>query len=285
MPDAIQDFLSDLRIKGRSELTLKNYELHLLNFVSWCRQTGTGYLSLTPRQAKQYRDALYASGLADKTINCMIGTLRGFYEFLMEEEQIQGNPILRGLHIREKPSYPNPLSDWEQHVILEVLESKPYHIRLAFRVMLTTGIRVGEAARLTGQDVGIQQKRVVLYIRHAKGDKSRMVPVTDSEVAQELLEYAKSVPEGEPLFRVSKRTLQGHAENIKKRTGINFYAHRTRHTFATNLLANGTRLDVIQRVMGHADISTTRRYAETASKDILAIADPIELEGEEDKLL
>jgi integrase len=82
----------------------------------------------------------------------------------------------------------------------------------------------------------------------------------------------KEVPDEEPLFRVAKRTLQGHAERIKKNTGINFYSHRARHTFATNLLAKDTRLDVIQRVMGHADISTTRKYAETLNQDILSIA-------------
>jgi alanyl-tRNA synthetase len=62
------------------------------------------------------------------------------------------------------------------------------------------------------------------------------------------------------------------------RTGIQFYPHRLRHTFATELLAKDTRLDVIQRVMGHADISTTRKYAETQNQDILNIAEPVNIE-------
>ncbi len=214
----------------------------------------------------------------------MIGTVRGFYDFLVQEEKIFGNPVLKSLHVQQKPTYPKPLTEDQQRIIKNILDSKPEHIRLAFRIMLTTGIRVGEAARLTGQDIGIQQKRVVLSVRHAKRDKSRMVPVTDPEVARELLDYMKSVPEGEPLFRVSKRTLQGHAQNIARRSGIPFTAHQTRHTFATALLAKGIRLDVIQRVMGHADISTTRRYAETSTRDILTIAEPIELDGEEDNI-
>lgn len=275
MLDLIKKYLDDLRIRGRSDLTIKNYGLHLRTFASWCNQTDTDYLHLTPHQAKKYRNALYAAGLSPSSINVMVGTVRGFYDFLVQEEKVLGNPILKGLHVQQKPVYPKPLTEQQQRIIKDILDSKPEHIRLAFRVMFVTGIRVGEAARLKPEDISIQQQRVVLTVHHAKGDKSRMVPVTDPEVARELLDYTKTVPEGEPLFRVSKRTLQGHAENIKKRTGIPFTVHRTRHTFATNLLAAGVRLDVIQRVMGHSDISTTRRYAETSTRDILAIAEPI----------
>jgi integrase/recombinase XerD len=278
MLNTIQSFLLDLEIKGRSDNTITNYGLQLRTFCSWCQQTGTDYLKITPRQAKHYRDALYSTGLSGKTINTMMGTLRTFYEYLMEEERIQGNPILKNLRVREEPKYPAPLNEEELHVILEALESKEQYIRLAFRTMLSTGIRVGETAKLTKKDVRLENRRVVLHIRKAKGGKSRKVPVVNPAVAQELYEYAKAVPEGEPLFRVSKRTIQGHANRIKKNTGINFYSHRARHTFATNLLARGTRLDIIQRVMGHADISTTRKYAETLNQDILSIAEPINME-------
>ena len=278
MLQTIQNFLQDLKIRGRSDNTIKNYGLHQRTYYSWCQQTGTDYLKLSPLQAKHYRDTLYSTGLSGKSINTMMGTLRTFYEYLMEEELIQGNPVLKNLRVREKPIYPAPLNEQEQYVLLEALESKEQYIRLAFKTMLSTGIRVGEAAKLTKKDIHLEKQRVVLNIQNAKGGKSRMAPVVDPDVAKELYEYAKTVLDGYPVFRVAKRTIQGHAERIKKNTGINFYSHRTRHTFATNLLALGTRLDVVQRVMGHADISTTRKYAETLTQDILSIAEPINIE-------
>lgn len=149
--------------------------------------------------------------------------------------------------------------------------------------MLASGLRVGEAAKLTKKDVRLDSNRVVLFIRKAKGGKSRTVPIINPEIALQLYEYAKEIPDGQPLFRVAKRTLQGHAERIKKNTGMNFYSHRARHTFATTLLAQDTRLDIIQRVMGHADISTTRKYAETLNQDILSIAEPINIDNAMDK--
>ena len=111
MLTTIKDFLLDLEIKGRAENTIKNYKLHLRTFYSWCMQTGTDYLAITPRQAKQYRDALYTAGLSGKSINTMIGTLRTFYEYLMEDEKVQGNPVLKNLRVREEPKYPAPLNE------------------------------------------------------------------------------------------------------------------------------------------------------------------------------
>lgn len=280
MLKTIGSFLQDLEIKGRSSNTIYNYQLQLRTFYSWCQQTETDFLALRPIQAKHYRDALYSASLSGKTINTMIGTLRTFYEYLMEEELIPGNPILKNLRVRERPKFPNPLTEEEKPIILGILEEKEIHIQLAFKTMLATGLRVGEVASLTLQDIEIEDNRVILFIKNAKGGKPRKVPVIDPVTAKELYEYIKDVPKDEPIFRVSRRTLQDHARRIQKRTGIHFYVHRLRHTFATELLAKDTRLDVIQRVMGHADISTTRKYAETLNQDILNIAEPIKIEKE-----
>ena len=168
----------------------------------------------------------------------------------------------------------------KRSIIIKSWESKEEHIRLAFKTILATGIRVSEAAKLTKKDVRMEQNRVVLSIKKAKGGKSRKAPVVNPDTAMELYSYAQSVPEEEPLFRVAAWTLQGHAERLKNTTGIHFYTHRLRHTYATELLARDIRLDIIQRVMGHADITTTRKYAETLNQDILSIAEPINIEME-----
>ncbi len=275
MQEMIQKYLNELEAEDRAENTLINYKLHLDKYISWCKQLEIDYLSVTPKQAKEFRTALYSAKLSNKTINVIVGTVRNFYEYLMQEEMIQGNPFLKSLHIREKASQPKPLTKEEQYILNDVLESKEKHIRLAFRTMLCTGIRVGEASRLTPENVKYQDERVILYINNSKSGKSRIVPVTNSDVAIELLEYSRTVPAGERLFRVSKRTLQGHAEHIKEKTGISFNAHKTRHTFATNQLEAGTRIDIIQRIMGHTNISTTMLYADTLDKDIINIAKPI----------
>ncbi|WP_341478844.1 site-specific integrase [Sporotomaculum syntrophicum] len=55
-------------------------------------------------------------------------------------------------------------------------------------------------------------------------------------------------------------------------TGVNFHSHRCRHTTGTQLLQKGVSIDKVQDVLGHADISTTRRYAKTAPEAIYELA-------------
>lgn len=276
MDALINSYMKDLLVRGRAPNTIKNYNLHLQLYCSWCKQLTINYLELRPKQAKQYRNDLYDQGKSGKTINIMISALRGFYEFLIESELITGNPIIKSLRINERITYPNPLSEDERYMILSLIESKEQHIRLAFKTMLTAGIRVGEASKLTKDSIFVKDDKVILSIKNTKGGKSRIIPIIDGAVAKELYDYSKDIVGDGPIFKVSSRTLQGHAKNLQKRSGIHFYAHRLRHTFATDLLSKNIRIDVIQRVMGHSSLTTTRKYAETQIEDIMFIGNKME---------
>jgi len=122
----------------------------------------------------------------------------------------------------------------------------------------------------------LQQGRVFLMVRHGKGNKERMVPVTDADVARELLSFAQTKEPGDNLFGVQAGTFKWHAGEIRKATGVDFHSHRLRHTLATRLLAQGTPIDVVQEVLGHENINTTRRYAKTAPERLCQLAPKIE---------
>jgi integrase len=93
----------------------------------------------------------------------------------------------------------------------------------------------------------------------------------DKEVAWELLRLSKKKGE-EPLFGVKAGTLKDYAYKVKRASGVDFHCHRLRHTLATRLLAKGVAIDVVQKVLGHASINTTRRYAETLPEKIRELA-------------
>jgi len=63
-----------------------------------------------------------------------------------------------------------------------------------------------------------------------------------------------------------------YAQQISFATGVDFHCHRLRHTLATNLLAQGIPLDVVQEVLGHENINTTRKYAKTAPEKLYQLA-------------
>ncbi|NLB41980.1 MAG: tyrosine-type recombinase/integrase [Clostridiales bacterium] len=140
----------------------------------------------------------------------------------MEEEKVQGNPILKNLRVREEPKFPAPLNDEEQHILQETLESKEQHINLAFQTMLATGIRVGEAVKHTRKDIRLDNNRVVLFIRKAKGGKSRK-NFKFTELKEILTETQPSDPELAPTqydnviytVRVGAFNIRTNAENLK----------------------------------------------------------------------
>lgn len=274
LANLIQEFLADMKASGNSEATIEAYGYHLNRFRSWCEQNGLNFRSITTKEIKQFRNYLVKQGLSPNTINMHIYALSSFYNYLVEEGIVQGSPIIgRRLRVSTARTTPQFLADDELTRILDYLkENKPYHIQLAFRTMLATGIRVGEAASLAPEDIVFKNGIVLVHVRRGKRNRERWSPVTDESVARELLEYKKSRKNCTSLFGVTRDTLIAHAWDIKKKTGIDFRSHRLRHTLGTNLLAQGYSLDVVQEVLGHENIITTRRYAATLPKSFFQVA-------------
>jgi integrase len=191
---------------------------------------------------------------------------------LLDEEIVKGNPFVsKKLRVKEPDKKPAFLTEEELKKVNEAMERLPKHVRLAFETMLWTGLRVSEVAGLTGEDVIQEEGKVFLRVRAGKGAKERLVPVLDRNLALDLLRLSKE--RGKlPLFGVSAGTLKDYAYKVKRASGVNFHSHRLRHTLATRLLAKGVRIDVVQKILGHASINTTRRYAETLPDAIKELA-------------
>jgi len=132
---------------------------------------------------------------------------------------------------------------------------------------------VSEVAALIPQDVvALGNGGYGLRVQHGKGDKERYAPVLDAQVARELVRFIEGCPERLPIFRISDRTFKWWAQICRLETGIPFHSHRCRHTVGTQLLQKGIPIDKVQEVLGHTDISTTRKYARTAPEDIWKLA-------------
>lgn len=269
----IYQFLADLKAKGKSVHTISSYTKHLEKFSNWLELQGLDYAQVNGKESKAFRNYLVCLGLAPKTVNCILGAVKSFYDYLCEEGIVKGNPIImRRLRVAEQKRNPDFLTDDELAKVKSAMDKLPDHIKLAFMTMLYAGLRVSEVANLSPDDVFIDNNSVFVKVRHGKGNKDRIAPVTDVTVAKAIIELAESKQGQAELFGVSAGTLKVYAYNIKKVTGVNFHCHRMRHTLATKLLAQGQPIDVVQKVLGHADISTTRRYAETMPEAIYQVA-------------
>jgi len=260
----ISDFANDMKLDGRSPSTISSYRTHIRRFAEWCEANYVDFTKLTPKQARLYKG--YLLGFLDRSsANPYIAGLKSFYDWLVEEGLVKGNPVLTKRLLTRTDSLPRYLGDDEVKTVLEYVDTHFPKASLPFRAMLVTGLRISEVGKLRPPDVVTRDSRVYLRIVQSKRRKDRYAPVTDVEIATQLQSLARVRTGQQRLFPVSYHTLGRYATRVAKATGIEFKSHRLRYTFATRLLSQGEDLDVIQEILGHESILTTRRYAQTLS--------------------
>ena len=156
---------------------------------------------------------------------------------------------------------------------------------LVIQLMLVTGIRVGEVTAIRTQDISSDGKTIHIF---GKGDKERLVYIENTLLADALsqhLENRRSVNTTMESLFVNRRGNTLSPQTIRKRlksmciklgTADIPTPHRFRHSAATLLIDNGADIRVVQRLLGHASISTTELYTQVTDvslRDALRKAD------------
>ena len=171
----------------------------------------------------------------------------------------------------------------ERDEIQQLLARLPSRGRLALRdralilLLYNTGARVQEAADLRVEHLDLSEHPRVRL--HGKGDKWRTCPLWQqtAHTLEELLESLDPPPtpstalftaNGKPLTRFGiYKIVRRHAACLDDpRTGRQVSPHTFRHTAAVHLLEAGNEVNVIRGWLGHADLTTTNRYAEINTK-------------------
>lgn len=274
MYSQIQNAIEEYKHRGMADSTIETYEIHLRHYYSYLKQNNLDYRTIKPKDIRNYTKASANRGDSNSTINVRLSAIKTFYDYAVEQEYTDHNPIIKTLYLQGKTTKTKPLTEQEKGLILSYMDEKDDHIRLGFYTMFYTGLRVSELANLRLCDVNLINGRVTVHVIHGKRGGERTVPVFDIETAEQLLRYTgeQSI---DLLFKVKARTFQYHAEQASLKTGIPFSVHQARHTFATERLKEGIRLDILQKLMGHKDISTTMLYARTMDIDVINSAEPI----------
>jgi len=213
-------------------------------------------------------------GLAPSSVARCLSSLKSFYNFLYVESLISENPIETIASPRPWRKLPNVMSIQE----VDALIAAPDINTLAgvrdlamLELMYATGLRVSELVSLKMSAVNLE----VGYLRSlGKGSKERVVPIGD--IAKTTIE--NYVINARPLFQKKWRTedlfltrlgnamtRQGFWKILKKYSTKakivgTVSPHALRHAFATHLLERGADLRSVQKMLGHADISSTQIY-------------------------
>jgi integrase/recombinase XerD len=253
---AVQGFLSHCRARGLSPRTITWYQYLLMGLAREQRQL--------PTRPDRIEHFLGQAGISDELRHGRYRALRAFYSWASQRLGVP-NPMTAISAPRKRKKLPRSLSLVELGWLLLAPLSR--RDRTMIMLVLDNGIRIGELVGLDREDIGED----TIFVSGKTGQ--REVPVSQ-EIRRQLLELARSGP----LFRGPKGrlTTSGAYQAIRKaltRAGISgkkLGPHTLRHTFGRQWIVAGGDLVSLQRILGHASISTTRIYAELDLGDVLA---------------
>ncbi len=271
----IELFLDYLTVeKGLALNTIESYQRDLYSFYEFINKKKVDITSVNSDLISEYVVYLRNEKFSASTISRKLASLRGFYRFLLVENNIEEDPteLISSPKIRMK--LPQVLSSEEVNALLEQPDgSDPIGLRdkAMLELLYATGIRVSELISLDIGDADIRSN----YLRcFGKGSKERIIPFGEM-ASVKVKEYLKRGREKlvqdancDSLFvnhHGGRLTRQGFWKILKKygiKAGIrkDITPHMIRHTFATHLLENGADLRSVQEMLGHSDISTTQVY-------------------------
>ena len=252
---------------------------------------------LSPRTVKEYRNDLnlFIKTVGDKPvsavktadlmlfrsslscspslINRRMSALNSFFNFLLEMELIEKNPVKPSLRIRKvKQRVPEALTKEEVERVLKAAKERGERDYLIFKTILYCGLRVSELLSLTKESLMKVKGRTVLRVV-GKGGKERFIPLSSS-FSEELLNYAEKV-KGDRLFPLKYQGVRHVFQKVKEKSGVPIHPHKLRHTFATTLVDEGVDIRVIQAFLGHASPNTSARYAKVRDEVMYRVVDKV----------
>lgn len=266
-------YLSSLQTISKSTATYDKYSRVLNDFAKWLEQNDSDESDITAVMILNYSKAVKERGACNNTLRHYLIILRSFFAWCINHKFYSEQPVFEtDIPKQERIEY-DLLTEEEVNRILSG-ELPPYtqhsvRTKAIIFTFLLTGLRVSELINLRVGDLDLVRGSITVV---GKGDKLRTtnLPTRLTEALQAYLTaYNKTDKhellfcntDGKPYTRQNiTKTVEGYVNRLLGHKHIG--AHDLRHAFASIHLTYGTKLDKIQKLLGHSSIVTTTIYAE-----------------------
>lgn len=264
----VERYSIDCRLKYSSLATQKNYISCVTTFLFFFKN------EREPKEipTQSIKEWLLKFGI--NTRNHKLCAIKSFYEITVNMPV----KIDRIPYAKKSKSLPIVLSVDEIQKMFSVCENTKHKVILA--LLYSCGLRVSELINLKWQH--IDRSRMIINIIAAKGDKDRQVgltPVIIPLLEKYYLEY-KCKPfilQGQFKDQYSKRSVLEVIKQLADKAGLNkkVWTHLIRHCYGTHQVENGVDINLIQKILGHANVKTTNIYLHTSHNLISKIQSPL----------
>jgi len=269
----VEEYLRDQYRRNCRPNTLRSTLTSLDLFLSFIRRSGKSHLEqITREDLFAFIEHEQDRGMKPVTVHTRLVAVKAFIRFLAEKGVVRPDILLKRLTVKVPDSLPRAMDPVDVRRLLSTIDST--RDRAMFVVLLRTGMRIGELLTLMVREVNLKERRIEIY----EAEKTRVGRVVYlSEDAQVALKawFRERDPNKELVFYAQGRHSMTYAnarllfEKYLAKAGLShrgYTLHCLRHTFASELLNAGMRLECVQQLLGHSSIEMTRRYARLTDK-------------------
>jgi integrase/recombinase XerC len=266
----IEEFVTYLGVEKNYAInTIASYERDLLKFLSFLiNRNIADWLEIETDTVNLFVMGLRHSGMSGKSIRRYLSSIRGFFNFLIDNGVMVKNPALSIQAPKIDRVLPKTIDfdDLRNMMNLKTNHYSELRAVLMIELLYSCGLRVSELVGINIKDLDVNEGFVRVM---GKGGKARFSPIGSSAI-NVLETYLTKRPESESdaLFlnqkdlRISPRSVQNI---VKKRAldvgvSINVHPHMLRHAAATHFLQSSHDLRTVQEFLGHKSIKSTQIY-------------------------
>lgn len=293
LEDALEYVCAYKKSEGLRDRTINDYRILFGYFIEWVSEyypdikhvneitSGLVREYINYLTDEHFNDHSKERGLSPTTINIRLRNMRALFNTLHKEEVIDKNPTasIKLLKVDEDTFEPLTLDEIDRLLKApDVREYAQFRDLVCMYLILDTGIRNSEMFDLKMKHVDFKSRAIVLNGSITKNRKPRILPLSNQvlRLLMELITEVKANFNTEHVFvsnfgekympaSFGRRIyIYKDRANIEKR----ITPHGLRHQFCRDYIVNGGDIFTLQRIAGHADITTTRKYIQFTNDDL-----------------
>lgn len=261
-------FLYKKQLRQCTHRTLSNYCVSISAFLRYLTKLGkTRIDQIDPESLEAFVEHEQDRGLKPATLHLRLTSFYCFARYLEDDGVLPQDRFERKIRIRVPDALPRAMDPIDVKRLLAVIDD--VRDRAMILVLLRTGLRIGELLQLTMDDVRLVENKILIWEGEKNATGRTVCLSQDARDALCQWLYCRN-PEIANVFYGRGRQSLGYTaasmmlHKYLKEAGLAgrwYTLHSLRHTFATDLLNAGMRIECLQQLLGHSSLQMTLRYA------------------------
>lgn len=268
--DVAIEYIKEKYLSGLSVHTIRQAGGVILAFQHFLQHNSSTLFSITRKDIGSFVEHEQDRGLSSVSIAGYLRSLYTFLVYLVGRKLLPSSILQKKIRLKLPDILPRAIPQEDLQVLLSATETD--RDRALVLILLRTGMRIGELLNVKVSDVILPERKILIYLGE-KNYQGRAVYM--SEDATQALQDWFTIRNTKKryLFYGTKypKMSYGAAYSLMRSCltracllDKNYSLHSLRHTFATDMLNAGLRLEVLQQILGHESIELTMRYARLA---------------------